>query len=73
MSSRANGTQIPGARWEPGRPMPGAMEWLAEHWGEYPGEWVAIRDGVLLGHAPFLDDLERKIGSIRGIFVTKMV
>jgi len=26
------------------------FEWLDEHSHEYPGQWVAIRNGVLLGH-----------------------
>jgi hypothetical protein len=63
-------------RWEPlepGRPVPGAMEWLKEHWGEYPGEWVAVRDGELLGHAATLDELKRQIGSLRIALVTKMI
>jgi hypothetical protein len=60
---------------EPGRPVPGAMEWLNEHWDDYPGEWVAVRDGQLLGHAATLSELERQIGNIRksGALVTKIV
>ena len=48
---------------------------MDEHWDEYPGEWVAVRDGKLLGHAETLVELERQIGSIRscGALVTKIV
>jgi hypothetical protein len=59
---------------EPGKPVPGAKEWLDEHWGEYPGEWVAVRDGQLLGHAFKLEELERQLGgSLKIALVTKMV
>jgi hypothetical protein len=59
---------------EPGKPVPGAKEWLDEHWGEYPGEWVAVRDGQLLGHAFKLDELERQLGgSLKIALITRMV
>ena len=58
---------------EKGRPVPGGLEWLAAHWGEYPGEWVAVRDGQLLGHAWTLDELERQIGSLKIALIHKMV
>lgn len=58
-----------------GRPVPGAMQWLKEHWDDYPGEWVAVRDGELLGHADTLDELERQIGDIRasGALITRII
>jgi len=51
------------------------MDWLKEHWDDYPGQWVAVRDGQLLGHAATLSELERQIESIResGALVTKIV
>ena len=73
MSTAANQSPHEWPPLEPGRPVPGAMEWLKEHWGEYPGEWVAVRDGKLLGHAATLDELKRQIGSLRVALVTQMI
>lgn len=55
--------------------MPGVWEWLDQHWDEYVGEWVALRDGKLLGHAVRLADLVQQIGDLRqaGAFVTRIV
>jgi len=67
---------VPRREWPPlerGKPVPGADEWLDEHWGEYPGEWVAVRDGMLLGHARTLKELERQIGSLRIALIARMV
>jgi hypothetical protein len=75
MSTQASNSNHEWTPRDPGRPVPGAKEWLDEHWDEYPGEWVAVRDGKLLGHAGTLAELERQIGSIRGCgaLVTKIV
>jgi hypothetical protein len=75
VSTLPNDPENRAASWEPGRPIPGAREWLNEHWGEYWGEWVAVRDGKLLGHASTLAELEEKVGDIRkiGAHITKMV
>ncbi|HKP76961.1 MAG TPA: DUF5678 domain-containing protein [Longimicrobiaceae bacterium] len=58
---------------EKGKPVPGGMEWIKAHWDEYPGEWVAVREGHLLGHAWTLDELERQIGSLKIALIHKMV
>lgn len=60
---------------EPGRPMPGVHEWLDQHWDEYLGEWVALRDGELLGHAVVLADLVKQIGDLRqsGAYIMRIV
>jgi hypothetical protein len=36
--------------------------WLAQHSHEYPGQWVAVRDGALLGVSSTLKDLCQQIG-----------
>jgi hypothetical protein len=55
--------------------MPGVREWLNEHWDDYAGEWIALRDGELLGHAVELPDLVRQIGSLRqsGAYIMRLV
>lgn len=61
---------------EPGRrPMPGVWEWLDQHSDEYVGEWVALRDGKLVGHAVRLADVVQQIGDLRqaGAFITRIV
>ena len=60
---------------EPGRPMPGVREWLDQHSDEFVGEWIALRDGELLGHAVRLADLVQQIGDLRqsGAFITRIV
>jgi hypothetical protein len=49
-------------------------DWLMEHRGEYPGQWVALRRGEFLGAAPTLKELIQKIGDPRGknILVTQV-
>jgi len=48
------------------KPVPGAMDWLKEHWDEYAGQWVAIGPEGLVAAAatygelkPCLDPSER--------------
>lgn len=55
--------------------MPGVREWLEQHWDEFAGEWVALRDGELLGHAVKLADLVQQIGGLRqsGAYVMRLV
>ncbi|MCX6032675.1 MAG: hypothetical protein NT169_25740 [Chloroflexi bacterium] len=45
------------------------MAWLDAHWREYRGQWVAIRNGELLGAAKVLDDLVARIGDIKGVML----
>jgi len=39
------------------------MEWLNEHAGEYSGQWLALRDGQLLGSSKSLEELVREVSS----------
>ncbi len=39
-----------------------SQRWLKEHASQYIGQWVAVRDGTLLGSAPTLQDLHERIG-----------
>lgn len=48
-------------------PVPGlrySMAWLREHGHEYSGQWVALKDGTLIGNAPTRDNLLNLIGPI---------
>lgn len=49
---------------EPG--MPANLQWLADHRDEYQGQWVALKDGQLLGAAPLLEDVVQIVGNPRG-------
>jgi hypothetical protein len=42
-----------------------SRRWFREHAHQYKGQWVAVREGQLLGVASSLDELE---GSVPGIF-----
>lgn len=51
---------------EPGQDLRGVDEskaWLKEHAREYRGQWIAIRDGRLLGAATALNELNPIIGT----------
>ncbi len=39
-----------------------SRKWLRENAGQYPGAWVAVREGKLLGTAPTLKKLHEIIG-----------
>lgn len=41
-------------------------QWLKSHWQEYRGQWVALRQGQLLGAATSLDALVEQVGNIKG-------
>lgn len=38
------------------------QSWFKEHAAPYTGQWVAVRDGTLLGSAPTLQELHERIG-----------
>jgi hypothetical protein len=38
------------------------MAWFREHASQYRGQWVAVREGKLLGAAESLEDLKTVIG-----------
>lgn len=46
-------------------------EWLEAHEGEYRGQWVAIRDGELLGTANSLKELSRQVGNVKDALLTR--
>ncbi len=49
----ARSTQLP-----PAEGLEASRKWLREHADEYHGQWVAVREGQLMGAAPTLDELE---------------
>jgi len=48
---------IRGVRPSRARGLKASMEWLREHANEYRGQWVAVREGQLLGAAKSLKEL----------------
>ncbi|HKV39788.1 MAG TPA: hypothetical protein VJX67_11295 [Blastocatellia bacterium] len=44
--------------------------WLEVHAGEYPGQWVALRAGELLGVAPSVKELAAIVGDTKGVLLT---
>jgi hypothetical protein len=51
------------------------LQWTAENIYEYWGQWVAVRDGKLLGAASTMEALVEMLGGLpgRGTLVTRMV
>jgi hypothetical protein len=45
------------------------MDWLRAHYDEYRGQWIALRNGQLLGTANSRSELADKIGDIRGVLL----
>lgn len=50
------------------------MAWLKQHWDEYRGKWVAVRNGELLAAADSLDEIVERVGELKNskIMVTKL-
>lgn len=46
-------------------------KWLEAHEGEYPGQWVAIRNGELLGMANSLEELAQQVGNTKDALLTR--
>jgi hypothetical protein len=46
-------------------------EWLKTHAGEYTGQWVALRDGHLIGTADSLRELTEKVGDTTRTLLTR--
>jgi hypothetical protein len=44
--------------------------WLREHIDEYRGQWIALKDGQLVAHAPTVRELKEKLPSLKGLFLT---
>ncbi len=47
-----------------------SMKWLKENRQQYQGVWVAVQDGVLLGHAPSREELS---AALDGVDFTKVL
>ena len=59
--------------WQPGRPVPGAMQWLKDHGDEYAGEWVAIGPRGLVAHGETFEEMESQLPSLRGVLIMQLV
>ena len=46
--------------------------WLRQNSADYAGQWVALRDGQLLAAAPDLSVIQEQLGSVKGIFLTRI-
>jgi hypothetical protein len=44
--------------------------WLMTHGGEYRGQWIALRNGQLLGAAASLNELVKQVGSTKDTLIT---
>jgi hypothetical protein len=55
------------------RPIPGAMEWIAEHWEEYAGRWVAVGPNGLVAAADTFKELKTHLDSFEGVLISHIV
>ncbi len=46
--------------------------WLQEHTGHYQGQWVALRNGTLIGAASSLDRLVAQVGKGTDLLLTRV-
>jgi len=53
---------VVGTRPAQGNHSEASLVWLTQHSHEYPGQWVAVHNGVLLGVSSTLKDLSQQIG-----------
>jgi hypothetical protein len=49
------------------------FEWLEEHAAEFYGEWVALKNGELVAHAPTARALKERLPTVRGLFLARAV
>lgn len=45
--------------------------WLEAHGNEYRGQWVAVRDGELLGAAKSPEELVEQVGDTKDVMLTR--
>jgi hypothetical protein len=48
------------------------MDWMEREAANYPGQWVAVKDGVLVASAPSVSALKERVPDLRGHFVVKV-
>lgn len=49
------------------------LEWLRAHAAEYRGQWVALKDGVLLASAPTARQLKDQLPTTDSLFLTRVI
>ena len=59
--------------WRPGKPVPGAMQWLKDHGDEYAGEWVAIGPRGLVAHGETFEEMRSQLPSLWGVLIMQLV
>lgn len=58
---------------QPASPSTGAnVRWLREHAAEYRGNWVALKNGVLIVRGESVGELRQQIGDLKGYMITKV-
>ena len=49
------------------------LEWLRANAAQYRGQWIALRDGVLVASAPTARELEVQLPATDGFFLTRVI
>jgi hypothetical protein len=55
------------------RPIPGALEWIAEHCEEYAGRWIAVGPNGLVAAADTFRELEKQLDSLENVLISHVV
>jgi hypothetical protein len=48
------------------------MDWVRSSSDAFKGRWVALRDGQLVAHGTSVREVQQQVGSLRGLFVTRI-
>lgn len=48
----------------PSKGLQESMNWLKENRSKYQGQWIALQDGILLGHAESREQLADVLGNV---------
>jgi hypothetical protein len=46
------------------------IQWLREHMDEYRGQWIALKNGKLMAHAPTIAQFRAELPSEKGLLIT---
>lgn len=71
MSGRQNNTRIAARASATSRRKDFA--WLKQHSSQYLGQWVALKDGELVGAALTISELKKQVASTKDVFLAKVL
>jgi hypothetical protein len=55
------------------RPIPGALEWIRDHWEEYAGRWVAVGPNGLVAAGDTYREMRAQLDSLADVLMCHVV